>query len=77
MNKDRISRTTPLDLKALEARVDALIDLCAQLQQENRVLQDESAAARAERDELRRKNELACTRLEEALVRVKQLEQES
>lgn len=76
MNKDRIFRTAPLDLRALEARVDALVEFCARLQQENRRLQEESGAVRAERDELQRKSELARARLEEAVARLKQLEQQ-
>ncbi|MGY8789830.1 MAG: hypothetical protein ACKVKR_05990 [Pseudomonadales bacterium] len=54
----------------LEDKVDELIQLCDNMKKENQMLRDES-----ERKSLADKNQLARTRLEKVLQRLKSLEQ--
>ena len=61
---------------ALEHQVDQLIYRCHQLEQENRSLRTQENAWRKERGRLIEKNELARTRVEAMIKRLKALEQE-
>ncbi|MBK8102911.1 MAG: TIGR02449 family protein [Cellvibrionales bacterium] len=61
---------------ALEHQVDQLIYRCHQLEQENRSLRSQENAWRKERGRLIEKNELARTRVEAMIERLKALEQE-
>ena len=61
---------------ALEHQVDQLIYRCHQLEQENRSLLTQENAWRKERGRLIEKNELARTRVEAMIERLKALEQE-
>jgi cell division protein ZapB len=62
--------------RALEHQVDQLIYRCHQLEQENRGLRSQENTWRKERTRLIEKNELARTRVEAMIHRLKALEQE-
>jgi cell division protein ZapB len=61
---------------ALEHQIDQLIYRCHQLEQENRSLRTQENTWRKERSRLIEKNELARTRVEAMIERLKALEQE-
>ena len=63
------------DLRAIAARIDQLIALCARLQEENRSLRGSQEALMAERANLLTKNEQARSRVEAMIARLKSLEQ--
>ncbi len=73
MNSDDIGITED-DLKKLEARVDELIRACGSLQDENSSLRDTQQSLVAERAELIEKTELAKTRVEAMITRLKSME---
>ena len=62
--------------RTLEHQVDQLIYRCHQLEQENRELRQHDQAWKKERTKLVEKNELARTRVEAMIHRLKALEQE-
>ena len=64
-------------LKALTYKIDDLIQLCEQLDKENRALKSEAVNWRHEREQLIEKTELARTRVESMIVRLKALEKEA
>ena len=64
------------DLKTLESRVDDLIQLCHQLKSENQALREQQSLLMAERTHLLEKNELARSRIEAMILRLKNMEQE-
>lgn len=64
------------DLGTLEQKVDRLISLCARLQQENRALLEREANLLKERSKLLEKNELARSRVENMITRLKSLSNE-
>jgi cell division protein ZapB len=66
-----MTRTT---LSALEAQLDRLIQHCEQLSRENRKLRDQESGWMRERTRLIEKNELARTRVEAVITRLKSLE---
>ncbi|MDZ4262048.1 MAG: TIGR02449 family protein [Pseudomonadota bacterium] len=70
------SRNHDHDLKTLESRVDELIHLCQQFKNENQTLREQQSQLAAERGHLMEKNELAKSRIEAMIVRLKTLEQE-
>jgi cell division protein ZapB len=61
-------------LKLLENKIDQLIELCAELNRENRQLKAENLGWRQERRELIEKNDLARARVEATLARLRDLE---
>ena len=61
---------------ALEQKVDELIELCAVLTRENRALRAQQQNWTAERAKLIEKNELAKSRVESMITRLKALEQD-
>lgn len=61
-------------LKSLEEKIDQLIALCAQLKRENRALKDENLNFQQERRDLIAKNELARSRVEATLQRLRSME---
>ena len=65
------------DWAALEQRVEELIELCGVLTRENRALRAQQQNWTTERAKLIEKNELAKSRVESMIVRLKSLEQES
>ncbi len=63
------------DLQLLEQRVDRLVELCLRLREENRVLRQSQESLNAERAGLLEKNELARSRIEAMISRLKAMEQ--
>ncbi len=63
-----------MDLQALEAQVDDLIQTCGQLTDENRALRDQQSTLVAERASLIEKSELARSRVEAMIARLKAME---
>ncbi len=76
MAKDKAS-TFEQELKRLEKRVDALVRVCDQLQNENRSLKQRQDALTAERATLLQKNEQVRARVEAMIGRLKAMEQGS
>ena len=62
------------EISKLEHRVDDLIDLCEQLSTENTLLRERQNALVEERARLIEKGELARSRVETMLVRLKAME---
>ena len=65
------------ELKRLEKRVDALVHVCDQLQDENRSLKQRQDTLTNERATLLQKNEQVRTRVEAMIGRLKAMEQGS
>jgi cell division protein ZapB len=65
---------TALDLSTLEARVDELIRAVDDLSEENRALRDQQSHLIAERAALIEKSELARSRVESMIARLKAME---
>lgn len=65
---------TELDIKKLEDRVDDLIKAVERLQQENKDLRQSHSSLMTERSQLIEKTELARTRVEAMISRLKALE---
>jgi cell division protein ZapB len=63
------------ELKRLEKRVDALVQVCDQLQDENRSLKQRQDTLTAERATLLQKNEQVRARVEAMVGRLKAMEQ--
>jgi len=63
-----------MDLQSLETRVDELIHTCEQLSDENRALRDQQSTLVAERASLIEKSELARSRVEAMIARLKAME---
>lgn len=66
--------TTENDLSSLEAKVDALIETINSLQQENSSLRQQQDELKTERAALIEKTELARTRVEAMINRLRSLE---
>lgn len=63
-----------LDLRQLEARVEELIDTCATLKNENQSLRQHQGSLMSERAKLIEKTELARSRVEAMINRLKAME---
>jgi cell division protein ZapB len=61
-------------LKELEHKIDELISLCKELNRENRALKAEVAGWRDERKDLMDKNELARSKVEAMIDRLRTME---
>ena len=64
-------------LQALEEKIDELVERCEALHAENRELRSKQSAWQDESVRLREKNELARSRVDHMISRLKTLEQES
>jgi len=64
-------------LNEVETRLDELISLCTRLEKENTTLKAKEGNWQLERARLMEKNELARTRVEAMITRLKSLEAES
>lgn len=64
-------------LKSLERRIDELIKLCNQLDQENKALKADANQWRSERDKLIQSTDQARNQVEAMIQRLRALEQES
>ena len=74
---DNINATIEHELKRLEQRVDALVKVCDQLQDENKSLKQRQDVLTAERAGLLQKNEQVRARVEAMIGRLKAMEQGS
>lgn len=72
-----INATFEHELKRLEKRVDALVRVCDQLQDENKSLKQRQDTLTAERANLLQKNEQVRARVEAMIGRLKAMEQGS
>jgi cell division protein ZapB len=61
-------------LKALEQKIDELITLCNDLNRENQMLKSDSAGWHQERQDLMDKNELARSKVEAMIDRLRTME---
>ena len=77
MKKTQDSNAMEFDLKKLEVRVEELIRACALLKDENSSLRSAQDSLVAERADLIEKTELAKTRVEAIITRLKSMEDES
>ena len=68
------SGADPVDLQSLESQVDELIQTCEQLTDENRALRDQQSTLVAERASLIERSELARSRVEAMIARLKAME---
>lgn len=64
-------------LKALSHKIDDLIQLCEQLDKENRALKSQAVTWQQEREQLIDKTEMARTRVESMITRLKALEKQT
>ncbi|MFP4080121.1 MAG: TIGR02449 family protein [Ectothiorhodospira sp.] len=64
-------------LRDLESRVEALVQLCERLQEENRMLQQQNDQLRAERAALSERGEQARIKVESIISRLRSMEQAS
>lgn len=71
----KMSTMSDTSFNTLEGKVDALIQLCDDMKKENQLLRDDRHNWEHERKTLIEKNQLARTRLEKVLQRLKSLEQ--
>ena len=72
---DKMNTVFEQELKRLEKRVDALVRVCDQLQDENRSLKQRQDVLTAERANLLQKNEQVRARVEAMIGRLKAMEQ--
>ena len=72
---EKIDVMSDTSFNTLEDKVDELIQLCDDMKKENQVLRDDKHNWENERKSLIEKNQLARTRLEKVLQRLKSLEQ--
>jgi cell division protein ZapB len=70
-------RTSEQNLRNLEYRIEELIQLCQHLQDENSALRSQQATLRRERARLMEKNEMAQTRVEAMIMRLKSMEHDA
>ncbi len=74
---DNVNTTFEHELKRLEKRVDALVRVCDQLQDENKSLKQRQDVLTGERANLLQKNEQVRARVEAMIGRLKAMEQGS
>ncbi|TNF92623.1 MAG: TIGR02449 family protein [Gammaproteobacteria bacterium] len=74
MENNNPTQLTDIELKKLETRVDDLLGTCDKLIAENRSLRHQQESLVAERASLIEKNELARTRVEAMITRLKSME---
>ena len=74
MSETNPSNATEQQLNILEQQVEALINTCSNLRQENRILRGNQDALQQEKAELLKKNNLAKSRVDAMINRLKSLE---
>jgi len=77
MDQQQINDTAEQELKKLEFRVSELIQTCERLKEENRLLREHQQQLNEERLNLLRKNEIARTKVEAIVTRLKAMEQQN
>ena len=75
MSTDQTNQRFDLELKRLEKRLDELVVVCKQLQEENQSLRQRQDTLMAERATLLQKNEQVRGRVEAMISRIKAMEQ--
>lgn len=75
MEKDPAQQLAEQDLRRLEARIEDLIRTVQRLKEENRSLRAQQQALTAERARLIERNDLARSRVEAMISRLKAMEQ--
>jgi len=73
---DRPFAMSDIDLNSLERKIDELVHLCDQLARENQALSERHGEWAAERAQLIEKNELAKSKVEAMISRLRSLEQD-
>lgn len=68
------NNVTERQLSILEQQVETLINTCSNLRQENRILRGNQDALQQEKAELLKKNNMAKTRVDAMITRLKSLE---
>jgi cell division protein ZapB len=68
--------STGVDINALEKRIDELIALCDELESNYRAIETDRENWAQERTSLLEKNEIAKTKIEAMIMRLKSLEQD-
>ena len=63
-----------LDTRTLEEKIDHLIRICSKLEEENRALRDQQSSLIAERAALVEKSEMARSRVEAMITRLRAME---
>ena len=63
-----------LDTRTLEEKIDHLIRICTKLEEENRALRDQQSSLIAERAALVEKSEMARSRVEAMITRLRAME---
>ena len=71
---ESVSKPTDQQLEQLAEEVQLLADLCARLKSDNQTLQEQNQSLSRERSDLIEKNELARSRIEAMIVRLKAME---
>ena len=74
-NTSREVDSNTMDIKSLEAKVDALIEALDELERKNSMLESDRENWLVERNRLLEKNELAKNKVEAMILRLKALEQ--
>ena len=77
MTPDQTNHRFDLELRRLEKRLEELVVLCRQLQEENQSLRQRQDALMSERASLLHKNEQVRSRVEAMIGRLKGMEQAS
>jgi cell division protein ZapB len=77
MTQDQANHRFDLDLRRLEKRLEELVVVCRQLQEENRSLRHRQDSLTSERASLLQKNEQVRGRVEAMIGRLKGMEQVS
>jgi cell division protein ZapB len=77
MTDDHANQRFDLELKRLEKRLDELVVICRQLQDENKSLKDRQDLLMSERASLLQKNEQVRARVEAMIGRLKAMEHNS
>lgn len=74
MSDSNSNNLTEQQLNILEQQVETLIDSCSHLRQENRILRGHQDTLQQEKAELLKKNNMAKTRVDAMITRLKSLE---
>ncbi len=77
MDKDSIEQVAEQELKRLEFRINELIEACARLKDENRLLRSQQDVFTEERANLIKNSDLARSKVEAMISRLKSMEQVS
>jgi cell division protein ZapB len=77
MSTEQTNQRFDIELKRLEKRLDELVVICRQLQEENQSLKQRQDTLMAERANLLQKNEQVRGRVEAMISRLKAMEQTS